>query len=154
VDGIAADGSLSPRAAGLVAALRAGRPLARFSDRIFSPTGLASLAQALLEVSDPARSAPGVLHLAGPDPVSDYEYARRLARALGADASLVRPVFLRDSPEVPSHPRDTSLDTAHTLSSLATRLESVDAQIAALSAARVAPLAAAAHPRPPGGGPR
>ncbi len=154
VDGLRADGSLSPRAGGLVAELRAGRPLARFSDRIFSPTGLADLATALLEVADPAWPVSGVLHLAGSDPVSDYEYARRLAERLGADAALVRPVFLRDSPELRDHPRDTSLDVAYTQSRLRTRLQGVDAQIDALCARPVAAAPAGAHPPPPRGGPR
>ena len=154
VDGIAADGSLSPRAAGLVGELRAGRPLARFSDRIFSPTGLADLAEALLEVADPASAASGVLHLAGPDPVSDYEYARRLARRLGADAALVRPVFVRDSADVREHPRDTSLDGAHTRSLVRARLRGLDAQIDALVVPRVAAAHGDAHPPPPRGGPR
>jgi dTDP-4-dehydrorhamnose reductase len=153
VDGIGGGGALSPRAGGLAAQLRAGEPLARFSDRIFSPTALADLAAALLEVADPACGASGLLHLVGPDPVSDYEYARRLACRLGADPALVRPVFLRDAPELREHPRDTSLDAAHTRARLRTPFAGVDAQIEAL----LGPLAGGsggAHPRPPRGGPR
>jgi dTDP-4-dehydrorhamnose reductase len=154
VDGVAADGSLSPRADFLLSELRAGRPLARFSDRIFSPTGLADLAAALLELADSACPASGILHVAGPDPVSDYAYARRLALHAGVDPALVRPTFLRDAGELSAHPRDTSLDVARARSLLHTQLGGVDAQIDALLAPRLAAPATDAHPRPPRGGPR
>lgn len=128
VDGRTPDGSLSPRLRALVDALRAG-PLERFTDRIVSPTGLENLADALLEVADRAFTRRRVVHLAGPDPVSDFGWARRVARRLGLDPGRVRPTTTDASPDMRGTPRDTSLDVRATQAVLVTRLLGVEAQL-------------------------
>jgi dTDP-4-dehydrorhamnose reductase len=128
VDGRTTDGALSPRLRALVEALRAG-PLERFTDRIVSPTGLANLADALLEVADARFLQRRVVHLAGPDPVSDFGWARRVARRLGLDPGRVRPTTTEASADMRGTPRDTSLDVRATQAVLATRLLGVEAQL-------------------------
>jgi dTDP-4-dehydrorhamnose reductase len=81
VNGYAVDGTLSRRIAELAAQLRRQRPLQRFGDRYISPT--------LLETLDPAFRYRGVLHMAGSQRVTDYEFTRCLARRLGVDESLI-----------------------------------------------------------------
>ncbi len=130
VDGRMSASALSPRLAALVHALRAG-PCERFSDRIVSPTGLENLAEALLEVAASTFARREVVHLAGPDPSSDFAWARRVARRLGLDPERVRPTTTDASPEMRGTPRDTSLDVRATQAALRTRLLGVDAQLAA-----------------------
>jgi dTDP-4-dehydrorhamnose reductase len=59
-----------------------------FEDELRSPVACGDLAAALLELAElPPR---GVLHLAGPEPVSRLEFARLIATRYGADPSRLR----------------------------------------------------------------
>lgn len=92
VDGRDARGQINKRLLALVEPLRAGQPLPRYVDRILTPTLVDDLAVALVEVSAPGFLRPpgGILHLAGGEQVSDFQYAVRLAHYLGCDPALVR----------------------------------------------------------------
>ena len=126
VDGRDAWGQLNPRLQGLIDPLRAGQPLARFVDRGLSPTLVDTLAEALVEVSQPEFALPRgrILHLAGCEPVSDFEFARRIARKIGADESLVREDHLL--PAGSSERYSIALDVAFTQSVLETNLHGVN----------------------------
>jgi len=67
----------------------AGRAdVAFFEDELRSPVPCSDLAAALLELAElPLR---GVLHLAGPEPVSRLEFARLIAARHGADPARLR----------------------------------------------------------------
>lgn len=91
VEGRDTQGNMHWRLAEVVNRLLAGQPLPRFTDRVISPTWVQTLAQGLIEVSSPAFSFRGVLHIAGSQYLTDYAYARLLARALGVDEALVLP---------------------------------------------------------------
>lgn len=126
VDGRDAWGKLNPRLQGLIDPLSAGQPLARFVDRGLSPTLVDNLADALVEVSQPSFLLPKgrILHLAGCEPISDYTFARRIARKIGADESLVH-----EDHCLPPGSRERysiALDVAFTQSVLRTRLYGVD----------------------------
>lgn len=126
VDGVDAWGKLNPRLVSLVEPLRAHQPLARYVDRTISPTLVDSLAQALVEVACPDYALPvgRVLHLSGRQPVTDYEYARNLARRLGLEESLVREDHYL--PPGSTGQYNIGLDTAFTQATLRTRLLDVD----------------------------
>ena len=132
VDGRLMDGSLSYRVHGLVRALRAGQPLVRFDDRFISPTLVDNLVEALLEISHPTWDYRGVLHLAGSQRTTDYEYALALARRLDLPTDLVQANSLKDVPAMLGSPPDTSLDITLTQSLLQTRLLDVEEQLARL----------------------
>ncbi|HET7078201.1 MAG TPA: sugar nucleotide-binding protein [Chloroflexia bacterium] len=132
VDGYDAQGRLSARVAALVAQLQAGRPLARFADRYLSPTLVDNLVAALLEISVPTFLYRGILHLAGPERVTDYTYALALARRLGVSTALVRPEPLAGHPTMAASARDTSLDVTFTQRLLQTHLLDVEEQLTRL----------------------
>jgi dTDP-4-dehydrorhamnose reductase len=132
VDGWAAGGALSARLAGQVETLRAGRALPRFADRVISPTLVDNLVAALLEILEPDFAYRGALHLAGSEPVTDYAYARALARRLGADPDLVRPARMTEAPAMAGSPQRTDLDVRFTQSLIRTPLLGVEAQLAAI----------------------
>ena len=67
-------------------ALRDGVEL--YTDEIRCPTRVDELAAALLELGE--RDLPGVLHVAAPDAVSRYDFARLLRAAAGGDPDAVR----------------------------------------------------------------
>ena len=86
-----------------------GRAAARFfSDELRSPVQVGDLAAALLElaVSDLA----GILHVAGSDGVSRYEFARLVAAAAGRDPDALESGLSADHPD--PRPLDCRLDCA------------------------------------------
>jgi dTDP-4-dehydrorhamnose reductase len=131
VDGRDAWGAYNPRLRSLLDPLRAGQPLPRFVDRFISPTLVDSVADALVEIASPDFALPPgrILHAAGCEPASDYDYGQRLARAINADPALVRPDHYTLAPGRPA-PYDISLSTAYTQSLLKTRLLNLDEMLA------------------------
>ncbi|WP_327086446.1 sugar nucleotide-binding protein [Nonomuraea sp. NBC_01738] len=83
-----------------------------FTDDVRCPVHVTDLARALLELT-----APGVHHLAGPDPISRYDLALLVARRDGLDPGRLIP-GLRDVPG----PKDLRLDSTATQRRLTTRL--------------------------------
>lgn len=138
VDGRTITGNLSPRLAGLVRRLREGQPVARFTDRMISPTLLDNLVAALYEMFAPDFAFRGIMHIAGVQRLSDYDYARAVASRLGVDPALVCAQHLADQAwqtraAIRDIPRDLTLDVTRTQSRLQTRLLPVAEQLAHLS---------------------
>jgi len=92
----------------LVARALGGDDITFFTDEVRSVVHVDDLADAVVElVALPIR---GVLHVAGADAVSRYDFARRLARAAGHD-----PGLLRGASSVgldPPRPRNCALDSS------------------------------------------
>lgn len=96
VDGRNAWGEINPRLNRLTAPLRAGQPLARFIDRVISPTWVDTVAAALVEMCLPGFDvmpdlphSEKIFHLCGM-PMTDYAYALLLARQLGVSPDLIQ----------------------------------------------------------------
>lgn len=93
-----------------VTALQTGTPLRCFLDEWRTPLALETAAHALLAL---ARSdAGGILHVGGPERLSRWELACRLAGILGVDQGPIVPVVRADGPAPEQRPRDTSLDSS------------------------------------------
>jgi dTDP-4-dehydrorhamnose reductase len=94
-----------------------------YTDEIRCPTRVDELAAALLELAGLAVSGP--LHVAAPDAVSRYEFARLLRTAAGADPDGVR------SAETPrsGRARNVALDSSKAAGLLASRLRGVSSAI-------------------------
>jgi len=90
-----------------------------FDDEMRCPTRVDDLAAALLELVD--LSVNGVLHVAGPDVLSRYDFARAIAVAAGRDPSSLR----RGSCAGTGRPRDCSLDTTRARALLKTTMRGV-----------------------------
>jgi dTDP-4-dehydrorhamnose reductase len=84
-------------------------PVPGFSDVFFNPILTNDLGRILLELIE-AR-AEGVLHVAGEDVHSKYEYARSLARTFGYDEALVLPTEVADVGFAAERPMNPSLAT-------------------------------------------
>jgi dTDP-4-dehydrorhamnose reductase len=79
-----------------------------FSDELRSPVQVGDLATALLAL---ARSnVTGLLHVAGADGVSRYEFARLVAAAAGRDPDALESALAADHPD--PRPRDCRLDSS------------------------------------------
>lgn len=59
-------------------------------DQIGTPTYVEDVARALVEVA--SRQLPGIYHVAGPEFISRYEFALRIAQVMGLDPAYIRPV--------------------------------------------------------------
>lgn len=90
----------------LLAALR-GEPLRAPVDQSFTPIHVDDVSRVVAAL---CRSAPpvGVAHLAGPNELSRFEFARCAYRLAGSDPGLVEPCRRRDTP-LASRPRFSSL---------------------------------------------
>ena len=128
VDGRDAWGQINPRLMSLIQPLRAGQALTRYSDRAISPTLVDNLAGALVEISQPDFALPEenkrVLHLAGSETVTDYQYAQRLAARLGCPPEQVQANHYLPAGSTGRY--NISLDVGWTQSLLSTRLVGVD----------------------------
>lgn len=88
--------------------LRERRTLRVVRDHINSPTLADNLAQAIQRAIE--RNSRGVLHIAGNERISRFDFARRIARQFALDESLLVPVEMKDLDWVARRPRDSSLN--------------------------------------------
>jgi len=103
-------------------ALAGSADVSFFEDEMRSPIACSDLAAALLELS--ASATGGVLHVAGPDAVSRFEFARAIAIHHSADPAPLRAG--RSADQAVRRPRDCVLDSARAAAMLTTRLRGVD----------------------------
>jgi dTDP-4-dehydrorhamnose reductase len=117
----------------VLTSLREGKPINVVTDWIGSPTFADSLAVGILRLL--AVPDGGVYHLAGPDAMSRYDFAVRLAQAFGLDAANVKPARSSDLKMKAPRPPDSSLASAkakrHRIS-----VDSADEGIAAMKRQR------------------
>ena len=92
-----------------------------FEDELRSPVLVGDLAGALLELA--GRDEEGILHVAGPDAVSRYEFARLLAQAHGLSGERIPRARLAGSGLV--RPANCVLDSSRARTLLRTRLRGV-----------------------------
>jgi dTDP-4-dehydrorhamnose reductase len=110
-------------------ALAAGRPVRLFTDEVRCPVWVESLAAALIELA--SLSFTGVLHVAGAQALSRYEFGVRLLRFHGVDPALALPALSHDSGL--TRPLDCTLDCSRARALLQTPLPGVDEVLAAHS---------------------
>ena len=120
VNGTDINGNLNVRLEKLVNQLKTGQVVQRLNRAYISPTLVTNLVDGIFELIRDKFEYRGVLHVAGNERISYYEFTRLLAEYLGADSSLVIP----DE----SKAWDYSLDTRYTQSLLKTKLLNVDEQ--------------------------
>lgn len=106
----------------LIEDARAGRPLRLFTDELRCPIWVESLAAAVVELA--GRETTGVLHVAGAQALSRYEFGVRLLRFYGVDPAAVIPALSRESGML--RPLDCTLDCSRARALLATPLPGVD----------------------------
>ena len=83
-------------------------PVSMVVDQIGSPTYVADLVSALLEIAD-RPMAPALLHVANEGAASRFEQARAVFEGVGADPDRVRPVSSEDAPRPAPRPAYSAL---------------------------------------------
>lgn len=94
----------------LLSRLEAGLTAPAFTDIVFTPILANDLGGALAELMDQGVS--GIVHVAGSEAVTKYEFAARLAATFGLDGGLVRRTLASESGLRAPRPRDASLDVS------------------------------------------
>jgi dTDP-4-dehydrorhamnose reductase len=113
-------------------------PVDMVDDQTGSPTYVADLADAVLEVVDGRAHGP-VLHAANEGAVSRFEQARAVFEECGADPQRVRPVSTAHNPPPAPRPRYTALSGAESAAAGLTPLRPWRSALVAALAARPLP---------------
>lgn len=92
----------------VLSAAEGAAPARFFSDELRSPVQVGDLAAALLTLA--SSDAAGVLHVAGADGVSRYEFARLVAAAAGRDPDALESALAAEHPD--PRPIDCRLDSS------------------------------------------
>lgn len=101
-------------------ALAVGHTGVFYTDEVRTPIHVADLAAALLELA--VSDTTGTLHVAGPDAVNRYEFARLLAARQGHDLAHIRGAPL---PPGAARARNIALDSSRAVGLLTTRIPGV-----------------------------
>jgi len=102
--------------------LEAGKPVRLFTDELRCPVWVESLAAAVVELA--GMNYTGVLHVAGAQPLSRYEFGVRLLRFHGLDPAPVTPALRREDGAI--RPLNGTLDCSRARTLLCTPLPGVD----------------------------
>jgi len=117
-------GKLNPRLINLFDQLEAGNVVERSANAFISPSLVDNLAESLLEISGQNFTYHGVLHLAGNEQISYFDFACLVAEKATLDKTLIKPEF--------SKVWNIGLDTCHSQSLLQTSFLNVNEQLSAI----------------------
>jgi len=123
--------------------LESGERIPGFADVIFSPLLANELARVVLAAVD--CSLHGVYHASARGACSKYDFACRLAVALGLDSNLVNRACLADAKLPAARPLNTSLSSSRLETALGRQMPSVDAAISGYVALRSARFDTSLH---------
>ena len=114
----------------ILASLRRREPISLFDDVFYTPILAEALADAVSDLA--TLGTRGIVHVAGDERISKYEFGLRVARRFRLDSSLVTPIALGDQPRLAPRPRDMSLSNAYARRLLDRPLGGVEAHLARL----------------------
>ena len=112
-------------------AIDRGETMQLFTDEYRSLIGTLNLAEAILELAEGSET--GLLHLAGPERRSRYEWGVLIARHYDWDASRIQPARRADYQLNPPRPPDVSLDISRARRILKTRIKPIEEVLRDLS---------------------
>lgn len=90
--------------------LQEKKQITAIKDQFTSPTYVPNLSKMLIEISE--RQVTGIIHAAGATRISRYDVASLVAKKLGLDQDLIKPVTLNEMNWTAKRPRDSSLDVS------------------------------------------
>lgn len=108
----------------IVEGVRSGQLMRLFTDELRSPVWVESLAAAVVELAEMEYT--GILHVAGAQPLSRYEFGLRLLRFYGLNPSPVIPALSPVKESGMCRPLNCTLDCSRARSLLRTPLPGVD----------------------------
>lgn len=105
--------------------LQAGQHMQGFTDVTFCPMNILDLSDLLVEATE--LDLKGIFHMVGAEPMSKYEFGKRIAEKFGFDASLIQPVSIQESGLKAVRSPNLSLSTAKLQRALGHELPAFDA---------------------------
>lgn len=115
-------------AAWILGELEQGKKVPLFTDIIFSPILVNELVRLIFLAID--KRLTGVLHLAGHDPLSKYEFGKQLAEVFEHDQALCQPVLAETAGLKAKRPKNMSLNVSKAKAQLSQSLPTVVESIA------------------------
>ena len=104
--------------------LEGGNDVPGFTDVVFNPILANDLGEILLAMV--RRHLTGIYHVAGSEPVSKFEFARRVALTFGFDPAKIVPTQIRESKLKAPRPRNTSMSITKTSAALERSMPDVE----------------------------
>ena len=83
-----------------------------YNDIFFSPTLVDDISTAVYKIIE--KSLNGIFHVAGPDCVSKYEFAQKIADVFDFDKTLIQPLSISKLESNMKYPSKTCLDSSFT----------------------------------------
>lgn len=111
----------------IVDSLKKGEKVNLFKDVWFSPIIANDLAIYIFEAL--ARGVTGVLHLAGSDACTKYDFGRKLAKAFGLDETLLKPISIDEAGLSVPRPKNMSLNVTLACAIFGKKLPTMDESI-------------------------
>jgi dTDP-4-dehydrorhamnose reductase len=111
--------------------LRGHRVLKVVKDHLNSPTLADNLADAIRKAI--GLGSQGILHIAGKERISRFDFARKIAKRFEFDESLVVPVQMKDLDWIARRPKDSSLNVGKAEKELRVELFGVDRGLEAMA---------------------
>lgn len=105
--------------------LQARQRMQGFTDVTFCPMNILDLSDLLVESAE--LDLKGIYHMVGAEPMSKYEFGKRIAEKFGFDTSLIQPVSIQESGLKAVRSPNLSLSTAKLQSALGRDLPAFDA---------------------------
>ena len=94
----------------IIEELSHGRPFYGFKDVFFTPILVLDLAKCIFQIID--NGLHGIFNISSDHRISKYEFALSVARVFDLPQSLVKPISIRDKPDLVLRPSDMSLSNA------------------------------------------
>lgn len=111
----------------IIDSLRAQKHIDAFEDVFYTPIFIPSFVYAAMELLDNHHC--GILHLTGPERLSKYDFAFRIAQQFNLDPALIHPASIASAPHLVQRPRDMSLSTFRVETILSHLIPSLDDQL-------------------------
>lgn len=99
-------------------------PITAFDDVIFNPLEVGNLSDLLIELLQTNHS--GIIHLSSDEIISKYEFAKKIAKTLGFDETLISRGSIRNANLIAKRPLNTSLSNQKAKKLLKTNISSLE----------------------------
>jgi len=104
--------------------LKEGKKIDVYDDIFFSPTLVDNISTAVYKILE--KSLNGIFHISGPDCISKYEFAQKIADAFDFDKDLIHPTSIKGIKSKMKYPQKTCLDSSFTSTKIKQEFYSIE----------------------------
>ena len=107
--------------------LQSGKEVKVAYDQYVSPTNVDDLAKAIFELAK--QDAKGIFHATGPETITKYDFAQKVAKVLDLDVKLIKPVSSAELNLVAKRPNKVVLETTKLMRVAKVRISGLDEKL-------------------------